>query len=75
MEKYLKVVKITIGDITKTFLVGQDNITKEELINYYNNICKEVDKKHTMEEFLYEAGQYGYDFAEIENNEIPHIIL
>jgi hypothetical protein len=75
MEKYLSVVKLTIGEETKTFLVGQNNITKEEIERVYKSYCKEDGKKYTMQEFLKEIEQYGIELKDISDNVITHIVL
>jgi len=74
-KEYLKMVKITIRDITKTFLIGQKNVTEKEIINCYKASCEEFGSKVNMNNFLDDISEYGIELIEISENEITHIVL
>lgn len=73
--KNLQVVKITIGNITKTFLIGQNNVTREEIINCYKAYCEDFGGKVSMSDFLENIEQYGIELTDINENEMTHIIM
>jgi hypothetical protein len=74
-ENFLKTVKITIGEETKIFLLGQNNVTKREIEKCYKAYCEDFGSKVNMKDFLKNINQYGIELIDISDNEITHIIL